>query len=1068
MFTPQTTRRIALTVLVTFTSLTMQPLQAAIQLQDKIEQGNSLLTRQQPNRYQPQAPAQHEDALSRTLVEMDNLVKEIAPRAGQAVPVTGKTKADKRGKTAKGKAAKTRKVTRAFGPNMRVVVEESDQPLPGVDVAANIRQLRAKHKQLAALAAQAEQDFAATGRHLKDKNLPPEILSRHEAAIAEFQRRQSEYNSLLTAVGSAYDKQQGQTLQTAINDLARFMAAHPNQKTHTPSDPNKLPFGTPSGKVRAPIQTEKGFKTSLFKPDPLASMLAGPIPNGFTLPTTNLPPTPTAEDLAATEDIVLTPAIKAQAAALNNNPVQIYNWVRNNIEYLPTYGSIQGADMTLQTKRGNSFDTASLLIGLLRAANIPARYVYGTIQVPADQAMNWVGGVTKAEAAQQLMGQGGIPNIGIISGGTIKYIKLEHVWVEAYVDYVPSRGAVNKTPDSWIPMDASYKQYTYTQGMDLKTAVPLDAQALVTQAQAGATVDPSGWVQNVNSTAIQTALTSYQTQVQDYINTTKPNATVGDVIGSKTIVPENHSILMGTLPYITIATGGKFAALPNHVRHQFEYDLYASAMDRAMGSPTISLKQSLPSLAGKKITLSFAPATPADANLIASYLPAPNANGTPILPSQLPTSLPGYLIRLTAEMRVDGQVVATGGTFTMGEELVSSAGLFDPVNGWDFAEDNRPIAGEYIATHVDLQGVSTAQLQTLKDRMTATQAKLTAGQYTGISKEDLSGDILYSAVLDYFATSQASTELSQGESGMVVYRKPSFGKFETSAKMQYWFGIPRNISFPGLVMDIDRYVSIVVAKENSSTVGYMKQSGLRLSANEHLIPEKLFTNQLDPNRPQGVSAVKALALASRQGQRIFTLNQSNQAQHQTLLAQVTIDPQAMAEIQNGLAAGKEVTLHQSPITQSGWTGSGYIITDPGTGAGAYKIAGGANGGTLIIFAFAFVLMAIAIIIPALALLPIIAGGAAAVMTALSGAAIYLMLASLILAIDNFLTFIANINKANDFQSFNRAAAAASVDAMLDIFVASKSKDLLEFAAAKIELIALWAAIMCGQIAKVMG
>ena len=113
--------------------------------------------------------------------------------------------------------------------------------------------------------------------------------------------------------------------------------------------------------------------------------------------------------------------------------------------------------MTLQTKRGNAIDTASLLIGLLRAAKIPARYVYGTIQIPADQAMNWVGGVTKPEAAQQLMGQGGIPNVGLISGGAIKFIKLEYVWVEAYVDYVPSRGAVNKTPDTWTTLDASFK-----------------------------------------------------------------------------------------------------------------------------------------------------------------------------------------------------------------------------------------------------------------------------------------------------------------------------------------------------------------------------------------------------------------------------------------------------------------------------------------------------------------------------------------------------------------------------------------------------------------------------------
>ena len=215
--------------------------------------------------------------------------------------------------------------------------------------------------------------------------------------------------------------------------------------------------------------------------------------------------------------------------------------------------------MTLQTKRGNSFDTASLLIGLLRAAHIPARYVYGTIQIPADQAMNWVGGVTKPEAAQQLMGQGGIPNIGLVSGGQIKFIKLEHVWVEAYVDYTPSRGAVNKKPNTWVPLDASYKQYTYTQGMDIKGQVPLDAQALITQAQVGATVNPSGWVQNINGAAIQTALTTYQTQVQTYIATTQPNATVGDVIGSKTIIQKNNPILMGTLPYPTIATGGSFS-----------------------------------------------------------------------------------------------------------------------------------------------------------------------------------------------------------------------------------------------------------------------------------------------------------------------------------------------------------------------------------------------------------------------------------------------------------------------------------------------------------------------------
>jgi hypothetical protein len=41
-----------------------------------------------------------------------------------------------------------------------------------------------------------------------------------------------------------------------------------------------------------------------------------------------------------------------------------------------------------------------------------------------------------------------------------------------------------------------------------------------------------------------------------------------------------------------------------------------------------------------------------------------------------------------------------------------------------------------------------------------------------------------------------------------------------------------------------------------------------------------------------------------------------------------------------------VTVHEQPINAFGWYGSGYIITDPNTGAGAYKISAGAGGGVL--------------------------------------------------------------------------------------------------------------------------
>jgi hypothetical protein len=47
-----------------------------------------------------------------------------------------------------------------------------------------------------------------------------------------------------------------------------------------------------------------------------------------------------------------------------------------------------------------------------------------------------------------------------------------------------------------------------------------------------------------------------------------------------------------------------------------------------------------------------------------------------------------------------------------------------------------------------------------------------------------------------------------------------------------------------------------------------------------------------------------------------------------------------------VASGKEVTIHEAPISAHGFTGSGFTAIDPQTGAGAYLIEGGARGGLL--------------------------------------------------------------------------------------------------------------------------
>ena len=774
--------------------------------------------------------------------------------------------------------------------------------------------------------------------------LPPEILARHQAAVADFKAKQADFKRTFQSLEAADERDDDNARAQSVTQLSTWLDQHQPGKPHAKTDPHKLPFRTPDSRVRAPAESARDLRAQLGL-TPIR--LAGPLPEGTNLfaAITDPKAPPTADDLAATEDVQITPAIQAQAAALANNPVKIHNWVKNTIEFIPSYGSIQGTEMTLQAKRGNATDIASLEIALLRAANIPARYVYGTIQLPIAQAMNWVGGVTNPEAALNLMGQGGIPSIALTSGGTISAVKLEHVWVEAYIDYVPSRGAVNKVPDSWVPLDASFKQYAYTQGMDIKTNVPLDANALLTQAQQGATVNTAeGWVQNLNQTNIQSALTSYQTQVQNYVNAQNASATVGDVLGTKTIIQSNPAILAGSLPYKTIATGSRFATLPENLRHQFKYSVFSDGYARAMDTPILSFQQSLPNLAGKKVTLSFVPASQADADTIASYLPRPHADGSPIQPSELPASLPGYLIKVTAQLKVEGEIVAQGGTFTLGQELVGEGGFTqNGLDGWDLSPDATLVAGQASAIGLNLQGMSASQFQTLKTRMEQTKAKLQASDLAGLTGDQITGDLLTANVWGYFGAVDGLGKLGQDQANMVELSGLSYGLFHAVVAPIKTFGVVMSVRFQGVMMDIGHLRHLRVAKDNDvqTWIDYNLLRGQQQSHLEAAVPEQFFTDPMATVKPGGVSAIKIIAVATNQGQKIYSITQANV---ETALSQLQHSASVMDEVRNAIAAGKEVVISEKPVTVGGWTGAGYAIVDPTTGAGAYLIEGGANGG----------------------------------------------------------------------------------------------------------------------------
>ncbi|WP_179137068.1 transglutaminase-like domain-containing protein [Candidatus Entotheonella palauensis] len=292
------------------------------------------------------------------------------------------------------------------------------------DSEAEVSELRTLRKRLTQRHQRARKQFARIEQRLKNKGLPDEMMQRHEEAVTTYN---AEMKTLLDNLDAIEAAPTPAARQARCRQALEHLRAKHKRQPRPALDPNRLPFRVPDGNVRTPKVTRQAFETWLHLSEPIR-VAAAEVPAGL-LAAKRVRPAPIPEELAESEAVQITDAIRTLAAQLNHSPVEIYNWVRNHIEFMPTYGSIQGAQMTLDNRKGNALDTASLLIALLRASEIPARYALGTVEIPIAQVMNWVGGVTVPEAALEVLGQGGIPSTALVKGGAIRAVQIEHAWV---------------------------------------------------------------------------------------------------------------------------------------------------------------------------------------------------------------------------------------------------------------------------------------------------------------------------------------------------------------------------------------------------------------------------------------------------------------------------------------------------------------------------------------------------------------------------------------------------------------------------------------------------------------
>ena len=766
------------------------------------------------------------------------------------------------------------------GAEMQALAAELDGITDPDRLAEAEQRLRTVHRKVLA-------DFAETGKLLLSAGLPQAIQDRREAArTAYLQEAAALFRDLESARTSPSLAAARPALRSAVERLRRSSTEAPSQEF----DPEDLPFRNAKRTTRDP-GTSAGLRNAVAPLGATASRTA-----------------PAPADLAANEEVQITPEIQALAASLDNQPLRIYGWVRGNIEFVPTHGSVQGSQMTLETKRGNAFDTASLLIALLRAAGVPARYVTGTVAVPVDAMRNWVGGAAGPNVAQAILGQGGIPNVGLIRGGATTHIRIEHVWVEAWVDHVPSRGAVHVAGDTWLPMDASFKLHSFTPGSRFFQDVPFN---VVQPEDHLFDVDDAGRITHFEDEVLDERLAVWATQADEYIRR-HGIRTPEDLLGAQKIVPETSGVFPGSLPYEVITRAEAVDTLPAGLRHSVTLHGYASSVDRSEGRPAFSVQVSLPALNSRRLGLQFEPATETDAEILA----AARSGGA--------DSLPVYLVDVVPAVKLDGAVLGTGAPVGMGSRYLLDLVLQSPEG--PATVSYRVTAGDEIVVGVTGNGLT----QEVIEKRFAAHLVDNAPEYLHQVQ------LHYWMQCDYFGRIAAKTR------GVHLLRLPSVGLFSSPLQVDLLFGAPRTGVYQSRTMDIRRSLLGTAASDPAKVIDFMKQAGLQSSYLEGAV-----FNQLE-NHPEpairGFSAVHLLSAAASQNIPIYRITSVNAA---AVLPSLDLHSGVKSDIQTAVSQGKSVLVSEREVDLGVWSGVGYIIQDETTGGGAYLISGGLNGGGMI-------------------------------------------------------------------------------------------------------------------------
>jgi len=537
--------------------------------------------------------------------------------------------------------------------------------------------------------------------------------------------------------------------------------------------------------------------------------------------------------------------------------------------------------------------------------------------------MGWTGAQTP-EAAVKALGSLGIPSVSMVSGGVISAVRVEHVWVEAYVPYENYRGiGPGSGQKIWVPLDPSFKEYEKKQGLNIESITGITKESMTSSLLNSGEKSPDNLtVTSVNTSDLNNKIAETNDKLNNYITEKGlQNAKIEDIMGGSSIIQQSLGLLPLTLPYKTVTVTQELTTIPNNLTDAVGFAIKGSDPFglNFSGVNDFDYNLSAPELFGKKITLSWKAASTEDESIISQYGGIFNT--------------PAYLIQVKPQLKVDNEVVATGKAVGLGyrQEFVitmHSAGI---------PEENitNPVtAGAYYCVGLDYQTVSSNELTQIANKLKQVQPTVTKAN---IYNDEAMGEMLNGIAKSYFSQLDFVDKILSEEYKVKSTRLLSEAITGYNVKTSYVFMAPVEISEGGFFIYVDHDVVGVSSRTGkaSDERSYMIASGMIASAMEHGIYEQAL-------QTPSVSAIKILQQANNRGIPIYTITKNNLS---TALSELEVSQQVKSDIQSAVYNGRIVTIPKSNIQYFDWNGTGYIVSDPATGAAAYMISGGIAGGS---------------------------------------------------------------------------------------------------------------------------